>query len=74
MKIKSVTLYSLPCVVGIAGILIAAHQVVPSLKAIGLWDTNTKSEIYSGQTVNRSGKRDRLPIRVQHLRPPRSTR
>ena len=63
MRAKSVTLYSLPCVVGVAGFLIAAHQVAPSLEAIGLWDTSTKSEIYSGQTVNRSVKRDRLPIR-----------
>jgi|GEM_PF-4791765 len=28
MQIKSVTLYSLPYVVGIAGILVAVHQVV----------------------------------------------
>jgi hypothetical protein len=48
---------------GVAGFLVAAHQVAPPLEAIGLWDTSTKSEIYSGQTVNRSVKRDRLPIK-----------
>ena len=60
MRAKTVTLYSLPCVVGVAGFLVAAHQVAPSLEA---WDTSTKSEIYSGQTVNHSVKRDQLPIR-----------
>ena len=34
MKIKSVTLYSLPYVVGIVSILVAVHQVVPTLKGI----------------------------------------
>jgi hypothetical protein len=62
MRAKTVTLYSLPCVVGVAGFLVAAHQIAPSLEAIGLWDTSTKSEIYSGQTVNRSVKHDRLPV------------
>ena len=71
----SVTLYSLPQVVGIAGILVAVHQVVPTSKSISLWDANAKDETFSGQTVNRakdetfSGqtvnrprKSDRLPI------------
>ena len=62
MRLKSVTLYSLPYVVGVASFLVAAHQVAPSLKSIGLWDTSTKNEIYFGQTVNRSLKRNRLPI------------
>jgi hypothetical protein len=48
--------------VGVASFLVAAHQVAPSLTSIGLWDTSTKNEIFSGQTVNRSLKRDRLPI------------
>jgi hypothetical protein len=48
--------------VGVASFLVVAHQVAPSLKSIGLWDTSTKNEIYSGQTVNRSLKRNRLPI------------
>lgn len=62
MRIKSITLYSLPYVVGLAGFLVTAPQVATSLKSIGLWDTSTKNEIYTGQTVNRSLKRDRLPI------------
>ena len=62
MRIKSITLYSLPYVVGVAGFLVTAHQVAPTLVSIGLWDANTKSEIFPGQTVNRSLKRNRLPI------------
>ena len=62
MKIKSVTLYSLPYVVGIVSILVAVHQVVPTLKGISLRDANAKNEAFSGQTVNRSRKSNRLPI------------
>jgi hypothetical protein len=62
MRTKSITLYSLPYVVGVVSFLVAAHQVAPSLKSIGVWDTSTKNEIYSGQTINRSLKRNRLPI------------
>jgi hypothetical protein len=62
VRVKSITLYSLPYVVGVASFLVAAQPVAPSLKSIGLWDTSTKNEIYSGQTVNRSLKRNRLPI------------
>ena len=61
MQIKSVTLYSLPYVVGIAGILVAVH-VVPTPKSISLWDANAKTGTFSGQTVNSSRKGDRLPI------------
>ena len=62
MHIKSLTLYSLPYFVGVASFLVAAHQIAPTLNSIGLWDTNTKNEIFSGQTVNRSLKHNRLPI------------
>lgn len=62
VRTKGITLYSLPYVVGLAGFLLTAPQVATSLKSIGLRDTSTKNEIYSGQTVNRSLKRDRLPI------------
>jgi hypothetical protein len=62
VRTKSITLYSLPYVVGVASFLVAAHQIQPSFKSIGLWGTSTKNEMYSGQTVNRSLKRDRLPI------------
>ena len=62
MRIKSVTLYSLPYVVAVASFLVAAHQVAPSPNWIDLWHTNTKAEIFSGQTVNRSLKGNRLPM------------
>ena len=64
MRIKSVTLYSLPYVLGVASFLVAAHQVAPSLTTLrALSDTSTKSAIISGQVVNRSLKSDRLPIK-----------
>jgi hypothetical protein len=64
MRIKSVTLYSLPYVVGVVSFLVAAHQVAPSLTTLhALSDTSTKSVIISGQVVNRSLKSDRLPIK-----------
>ena len=64
MRIKSVILYSLPYVVGVASFLVAAHQVAPSLTTLRpLSDTSTKSAIISGQVVNRSLKSDRLPIK-----------
>jgi len=62
MQVKSVTLYSLPYVVGIVGILVAVHEVVPTPKSISLWDANAKNGTFSGQTINRSRKSDRLPI------------
>jgi hypothetical protein len=62
MRIKSVTLYSLPYVVAVASFLVAAHQVAPSPNWIDLRHTNTKAEIFSGQTVNRSIKGNRLPM------------
>ena len=62
MRIKSVTLYSLPYVVSVASLVIAAQQVVPSLRT-PLSDTSTKSAIISDQVVNRSLKSDRLPIK-----------
>jgi hypothetical protein len=61
MRIKSVTLYSLPYVVAVASFLVAAHQVAPSPNWIDLRHTNTNAEIFSGQTVNRSLKSNRLP-------------
>ena len=62
MRKKSVTLYSLPYVVAVASFLVAAYQVAPSHNWIDLWHSNTKAEIFSGQTVNRSLKGNRLPM------------
>ena len=63
-------LHSIPYVVSVASFLIVAQQVAPTLNSIGLRDTNTKNEIFSGQSVNRSLKRDRLPI--QRATPPQA--
>ena len=62
MRVKSVTLYSLPYVVAIVGILVAAHQVVPTPQGTSVLDTNAKNETFFGQAVNRSRKSNRLPI------------
>ena len=61
MHIKSITLYSLPYFVGVASLVVAAHQAAPT--ALRFQDTSTESAITSDQVVNRSAKGDRLPIR-----------
>jgi hypothetical protein len=61
MHIKSITLYSLPYFVGIASLVVAAHQAAPT--ASRFQDTSTESAITSDQVVNRSLKSDRLPIK-----------
>ena len=64
MLIKTLTLYSLPCMLSVASLVVAAHQVAPSPTTLRfLSDTSTKSAIISGQLVNRSLKSDRLPIK-----------
>ena len=64
MRITSVILYLLPCVVGVASFLVAAYQVAPSLTTLrALSHTSIKSVIISGQVVDRSLKSDRLPIK-----------
>ena len=63
MGVKKVTLYSLSYIVGVASLVLAAHQVSPALKPSRLLsDTRTKSAIFSGQVVDRSLKSDRLPL------------
>jgi hypothetical protein len=59
MRVKIVTLYSLPYVVAIASILVGAQQIVPPLRSIGVSPT---SDRLIGQTINRALKSDRLPI------------
>jgi len=59
MRVKTVTLYSLPYVVAIASILVGAQQLVPPLRSIGV---SPASDRLIGQTVNRALKSDRLPI------------
>lgn len=65
MRAKSVTLYSLPYLVATAGLVVAVHQALPSLPSVS--NTSLKDEIFSGQSVNRSLKSDRLPI--EHTAP-----
>jgi len=63
MRVKNVTLYSLPYIVGVASLVIAVHEVVPALKPLPLLSgASTASAIFSGQVVNRSLKSDRLPV------------
>ena len=59
--LKSLTLYSLPYFVGVASLVVAAHQVAPT--AFRFQDTSAESAIISGQVVNRSFKSDRLGIK-----------
>jgi len=63
MRVKNITLYSLPYIVGVASLVVAVHEVVPAVKPLPLLSgTSTASVIFSGQVVNRSLKSDRLPI------------
>ena len=50
------------CLMNIASSLLAAIQIAPSMNAI-LSNESARSAITSYQVVNRSLKRDRLPIR-----------
>ena len=59
MRAKTVTLYSLPCVVAIASLLVAAHEIAPPASSVGV---SAADEHHAGQTVNRAWKGDRLPI------------
>jgi hypothetical protein len=65
MLVKTLTLKSLPYIVGIAGSIVAAHNIAPSAGTTsGLQsDINTESTIIYRQAVDRTLKGDRLPIR-----------
>ncbi len=64
MLIKTLTLYSLTYLVGIAS-SVAVHQVIPAPgTAAGFQsDTSSKAAIIVRQIVNRPIKGDRLPVR-----------
>ena len=63
VRVKTVTLYSLPYIVGVASLVVAVHEVAPAFKPLHLLSgTSTTSAIFSGQVVNRSLKGDRLPL------------
>ncbi|MGA7680969.1 MAG: hypothetical protein WCA54_12410 [Pseudolabrys sp.] len=62
MRIKSVTLYSVPYAVAIASIFVGAQQFAPPVTLIVPWDTAKNHESYSAQTVNRALKGDQLPM------------
>jgi hypothetical protein len=59
---KNVTLYSLPYVVGVAGILAVAPLVAPPIASVGDSQTTTISQTIPSQTVYRALKQDRLSI------------
>jgi hypothetical protein len=63
---KHGVLWMLPYIVGVASlVVVAAYAVGPSFKTVlhPLSERNAKAAIFSKQVVNRSLKRDRLPIR-----------
>jgi hypothetical protein len=62
MRVKTVTLYSLPYVVSVASILAVAQQVTPPITSLGVSHVTTIQQTISAQIVNRAQKRDRLPI------------
>jgi hypothetical protein len=62
MRIKVVTLYSVPYAVAVAAILVGAQQVAPPVTSIVSWDISKNHEGYSAQTVNRALKGDQLPM------------
>jgi hypothetical protein len=68
MLIKSLMLYSLPYVAGIASSILAANQLDLGLKPSS-FEPSAKSGVFQGQIVNRSLKGDRLPILHQTHRP-----
>ena len=51
MRAKTVTLYSLPCVVAIASLLVAAHEIAPLARSVGV---SAADGHHAGQTVNRA--------------------
>ena len=65
MLVKTLTLKSLPYIVGIAGSIVAAHNIAPPTGITsGLQSgINTESTIIYRQAVDRTLKGDRLPIR-----------
>ena len=65
MLVKTLTLKSLPYIVGIASSIVAAHNIAPSAGTTsGLQsEINTGSTIIYRQAVDRALKGDRLPIR-----------
>ena len=65
MRAKTVTLYSLPCVVAIASLLVAAQEIAPPAGAVAV---STTGDHYTGQTVNRASKGDRLTIHQASLK------
>jgi hypothetical protein len=70
MRMKNVTLYSLPYVVGVASILAVAQQVAPPITSFGASHITTITQTIPAQTVNRARKQDRLPIHRATSRDP----
>ena len=63
MLIKTLTLYSLTYILGITS-SVAVHQVIASPGTVARFQQGSgTTAIITGQIVNRSVKRDRLPIK-----------
>ena len=62
MLIKTLTLHSLTCLVGITSSM-AVHQVMPSEAAARLESGTGTTTVITQQIANRSIKSDRLPIK-----------
>ena len=62
MLIKTLTLHSLTCLVGITSSM-AVHQVMPSEAAARLESGTGTTAVITQQIANRSIKSDRLPIK-----------
>jgi hypothetical protein len=63
MLVKTLTLKSLPYIVGIAGSIVAAHNIAPSAGTTSGLQSEINTEIIYRQAVDRALKGDRLPIR-----------
>ena len=69
MFIKSVVLYSLPYIVGIASSMVTTHHFIPSLGTTPthLSAPTPEDGTFLGQVVNRSLKGDKLAVQHDRL-------
>jgi hypothetical protein len=63
MRVRSFTLHCLPCVLAIAGSSLGADRNIPTGHASLQSEANPDAASLTGQSVNRSGKTDRLPVK-----------
>ena len=70
MSVKNVTLYSLPYVVGVAGILAVAQQAAPPITSLGVSHTATIGQTIPSQIVNRALKQKSIAHAWREFYPP----